>query len=471
MPSAQAAVCVVSPDPDKQQDIKNIVDEIGTYPCLVASSSKQLSEAKQNQQIRLLLLDRALATEELAQFPTLEDDCRLATFGIAKSASVALDSLESVASYQLRQAIARRDLETLFAYLDRTKTTKPREKKRCSHLYRGLVGDSPAITKVRDLIAKVSQSKSTVLITGETGTGKEIVARNIHYQSGQGSAPFVPVNCSAIPPDLLESELFGHRKGAFTGALSDREGRFAAATGGTLFLDEIGDMTLSLQAKLLRVLEERVMYRVGCNKPIEMTARVVAATHRDLETCIKEGKFREDLFYRLNVVPITVPPLRERTADIPLLVHELSCRLQREQGITISMTPECIRELQSCNWAGNVRELANLVERLGVFSPNGIADVKDLPEQYKNRESFTGSDVYVGLRVAEHEQMPQILTEDGLDLKEFLRSTETELIRQALECSGGTISQAANLLNIGRTTLSEKVKRLGLTDFVMGTNL
>jgi len=469
MSGEQAAICVISPDPDKQQTIKKMVDEIGAYPCVVASSSNQLSKAREQKEIRLVLLDRATDSRELAQLSPLDDDCSLATFGIARDASGELDSLESVASYQLRQRVARRDLQTLFAYLDRTiKSRQEPEKNRSSHLYRGLVGDSAAITRVRELISRVSQSKSTVLLTGETGTGKEIVARNIHYQSNKGSAPFVPVNCSAIPADLLESELFGHRKGAFTGALSDRIGRFAAAADGTLFLDEIGDMSLSLQAKLLRVLEERVMYRVGCNKPIEITARVIAATHRDLEKCIEEDKFREDLYYRLNVVPITVPPLRERTEDMPLLVHELSCRLQREQGITISMTPQCIRLLQRCGWPGNVRELANLVERLGVFNPNDVVDVADLPARYASGRSDRGSEQPSRPHLAEHESLPQILTEDGLDLKEFLRSTEAELIRQALNFSNGTISQAANLLHIGRTTLSEKVKRLGLGALVTG---
>ena len=469
MPVQEAAVCVISPDPDKQETVKKMVDEIGAYPCMVASSSKQLIKAKKDRKVRLVLLDRAIETDELDRLPPLEEDCSLATFGIARNASAALDSLESTASYQLRQSVARRDLETLFAFLDKkAKTKQDSAQNRSSHLYRGLVGDSAAISIVRDLIGRVSQSRSTVLLTGETGTGKEIVARNIHYQSTQGSAPFVPVNCSAIPADLLESELFGHRKGAFTGALSDRSGRFSAAANGTIFLDEIGDMSLSLQAKLLRVLEERVMYRVGCNKPIEISARVIAATHRDLAKRIEEDRFREDLFYRLNVVPINVPPLRERIDDIPLLVHELSCRLQREQGITISMTPECIRRLQRCDWPGNVRELANLVERLGVFNPNGIVDAAELPQQYRSSSSHRSSDETGRPQLPEHEPLPQILTEDGLDLRGFLRSTEAELIRKALSFSNGTISQAAVLLQIGRTTLSEKVKRLGLGDLVTG---
>ena len=276
----------------------------------------------------------------------------------------------------------------------------------------------------------------------------------------------MPVNCSAIPPDLLESELFGHRKGAFTGALSDREGRFAMAAGGTLFLDEIGDMTPALQVKLLRVLEERLIYRVGCNKPISMTGRLVAATHRNLEECIESGTFREDLFYRLSVVPITVPPLRERKEDIPSLARELSFRLQRDQGITIDFSSAAVDCLKAYDWPGNVRELANLVERLAVTYPNGTADVADLPERYRKATESSAIKGFDGPGVPSHSLTPQFLPEDGIDLKDFLQSTEATLIRQALDHSGGTVSHAAKILNIGRTTLTEKVKRLGLLDHV-----
>ena len=280
----------------------------------------------------------------------------------------------------------------------------------------------------------------------------------------------MPVNCSAIPADLLESELFGHVKGAFTGALSDREGRFAAAADGTLFLDEIGDMTPALQVKLLRVLEERIIYRVGCNEPISMTCRLVAATHQNLEERIRDATFREDLFYRLNVVPVTVPSLRERKDDIPLLARELSCRLQRDQGISIDFTAAALDRLQAYEWPGNVRELANLVERLAVTFPNDTADIADLPDKYRNAITIGTDNTFNGQRVLSHSLSPELLPEDGIDLKSYLKSTEVTLIRQALDHSNGTMSQAARILHVGRTTLTEKVKRLGLSNYVKGTS-
>lgn len=331
-------------------------------------------------------------------------------------------------------------------------------------LCRGLVGNSDAVRQLRELIPKIASSRANILISGETGSGKEIVARNIHHHSNQSAGPFVPINCSAIPPELLESELFGHKKGAFTGATADRDGRFAFAADGTLFLDEIGDMSPALQVKMLRVLEERVIYPVGCNKSIPMTARLVAATHRDLEQCIEDGSFREDLYYRLNVVPVAVPPLRQRKEDIAQLVVELGHRLQREQGVTVELTPAAIARLEAHDWPGNVRELANLVERLGVIHPNGTADVADLPPRYRfasGQDDDLSLDGHVkralGLRTHE-------LPVEGIDLKDYLKSTETALIRQALDASNGAITQAAGLLHIGRTTLTEKVKRLGITD-------
>ena len=333
-------------------------------------------------------------------------------------------------------------------------------------LYRGLVGESPAIRQLRDLIVKVAPSRSNVLISGETGSGKEIVARNIHYLSAQREGRFVPINCSAIPPDLLESELFGHKKGAFTGATTDRDGRFMFAAEGTLFLDEIGDMSPALQVKLLRVLEERVIHRVGCNEPIPMTARLVAATHRDLEQSVSDGAFREDLYYRLNVVPVSVPPLRERKDDIALLAGELGKRLKRDHGVTVSLTPRAADTLRGHDWPGNVRELANLIERLAVIHPDGTADVGDLPERYRH-DPAPGSEIRYGTQELPCPgSAPDLLPEGGINLRDYLKSTEAALIREALSHCNGTVTQAASLLSIGRTTLTEKVKRLGLSDYI-----
>ncbi|GAL33175.1 flagellar regulatory protein FleQ [Vibrio maritimus] len=225
-------------------------------------------------------------------------------------------------------------------------------------LFRSLVGQSSGIQEVRHLIEQVSGSEANVLILGESGTGKEVVARNIHYHSSRRKGPFVPVNCGAIPPDLLESELFGHEKGAFTGAITARKGRFELAEGGTLFLDEIGDMPMPMQVKLLRVLQERVFERVGGTSVIKANVRIVAATHRDLESMIQETQFREDLYYRLNVFPIEMPSLRERKEDIPLLLQELLARMEAEGGQPICFAPRSINSLMEHDWPGNVRELA-----------------------------------------------------------------------------------------------------------------
>ncbi len=326
-------------------------------------------------------------------------------------------------------------------------------------LFRSLVGSSSTIRQVRQLMEQVVGSDVTVLITGESGTGKEVVARNLHYHSPRREKPFVPVNCGAIPAELLESELFGHEKGAFTGAISARQGRFELAQGGTIFLDEIGDMPLAMQVKLLRVLQERSFERVGSNKSIEANIRIIAATHRDLEAAISKGDFREDLYYRLNVYPIEMPALRARSEDIPLLINELMARLESQNRDTFRLLPKAIKALCQYPWPGNVRELANLVERLAILYPNGIVDANNLPKKFKTNE----------MQAEEVQEEKEILFADvsampsgGIDLKEHMIKTELSLIRHALEESGGVVARAANFLNMRRTTLVEKMKKYGM---------
>lgn len=343
---------------------------------------------------------------------------------------------------------------------------------RSSLLFRSLVGISQAVSNVRGLIEQVADSEANVLILGDSGTGKEVVARNLHYHSDRKDKPFVPVNCGAIPPDLLESELFGHEKGAFTGAISARQGRFELANGGTLFLDEIGDMPLAMQVKLLRVIQERVFERVGSNKSISANVRIIAATHRNLEGEISEGRFREDLFYRLNVFPIEVPALAQRIEDIPLLLEELIVRMENNKRGSLRLTTAAISALQQYEWPGNVRELSNLVERLLIMFPNGVVDVNDLPEKYRRDidVSFTAiatdnksSDV--PQRVVSHivNQVGQDnLPEEGIDLKAHLLSLESSLIKQALNETNGVVAHAAQRLNMRRTTLVEKMRKYGL---------
>ncbi|MDH5801317.1 MAG: sigma-54 dependent transcriptional regulator [Gammaproteobacteria bacterium] len=333
-------------------------------------------------------------------------------------------------------------------------------------LFRSLVGNSRGIRSVRNLIEQVASSDATVLILGESGTGKEVVARNLHYHSSRRNKPFVPINCGAIPAELLESELFGHEKGAFTGAISSREGRFEMAEGGTLFLDEIGDMPLTMQVKLLRVLQERTFERVGGAKQITVDVRVIAATHRNLEEMIEEEKFREDLYYRLQVFPIEMPPLRDRVDDIPLLVNELIARLEHENRGSVRFTPAAILALCQYKWPGNVRELSNLLERLVIMYPYGVVDVHDLPEKFRpisvnSNESDTP--VTFEPNLAPMESVPlSRLPKDGIDLKDHISNLECSLIKQALEEAGGVVAHAAKRLNMRRTTLVEKLRKYGL---------
>jgi sigma-54 specific flagellar transcriptional regulator A len=342
---------------------------------------------------------------------------------------------------------------------------------RSLELFRSLVGSSNGVRRVRRLIEQVADTDATVLILGESGTGKEVVARNIHYQSSRRYKPFVPLNCGAIPSELLESELFGHEKGAFTGAISARRGRFEMAEGGTLFLDEIGDMPLTMQVKILRVLQERVFERVGSNKSVAANVRIIAATHANLEEAIGAGRFREDLYYRLNVFPIEMPPLRERAEDLPLLINDLVSRLEHEKRGSIRLTPQVVKALTQYPWPGNVRELANLIERLVILYPNGVVDVQDLPDKYRTQESLQelGGEVDLDFfgPVMPHQRIPR----EGLDLKDYLGQLEYMLIRQALDEADGIVAQAAKRLKMGRTTLVEKMRKYdirrpdGTTDF------
>ncbi|MFC3909647.1 sigma-54 dependent transcriptional regulator [Legionella dresdenensis] len=333
------------------------------------------------------------------------------------------------------------------------------------HSANSLVGNSKAIRQVRRLIEQVADTEASVLILGESGTGKEVVARNIHAYSSRANKPFIPINCGAIPGELLESELFGHEKGAFTGAITTRQGRFELANGGTLFLDEIGDMPLAMQVKLLRVLQERSFERVGSNKNIGVDVRIIAATHRNLDQAITEGKFREDLFYRLNVFPIEVPPLRDRIEDLHLLFNELVSRIEIENRPGVRILPSALDVLSHYHWPGNVRELANLVERLTILFPRGIVDTEDLPIRFRcvnetNINGIGGNERESLLQAFNQETNPSI---DGIDLKEHLVRTELAIISQVLEEYDWVVAHAANHLNMRRTTLVEKMRKYGLT--------
>ncbi|HKN18841.1 MAG TPA: sigma-54 dependent transcriptional regulator [Dissulfurispiraceae bacterium] len=317
-----------------------------------------------------------------------------------------------------------------------------------------IIGNSPAIRRIYELMAKVSCCQSTVLMSGESGTGKELVARSIHLNSDRADRPFVPVNCGAIPADLLESELFGHEKGAFTGAVATRIGRFELADGGTILLDEIGEMPQLLQVKLLRVLQERSFERVGGIRTISVDVRIIAATNQNLEAAVKEGRFREDLFYRLNVIPIEIPPLRQRVDDIPLLCSFFIEKYSKKFGRNpITVTGEAAKVFAGYSWPGNVRELENAIERLLVLKDNDMVTPSDLPER------MTGKRIPELPHIEDDDNNPFV---SGLDLNAAIEGYEKRLILHALELHSGVKSQAAKYLNINRTTLIEKMKRLNL---------
>ncbi len=334
------------------------------------------------------------------------------------------------------------------------------------NMFRSLVGTSAEVQRIRQIMGQVADKEVTVLITGESGTGKEVVARNLHMNSRRCGKPFVPINCGAIPPELLESELFGHEKGAFTGAIAARVGRFELAEGGTLFLDEIGDMPLPMQVKLLRVLQEHCYERIGGTRTIHTDVRIFAATHKNLETMIEAGTFRQDLYYRVNVFPIEMPALRERADDIPFLLNELISRLEHEKRGSVRFNSSAIASMCRHPWPGNVRELANLVERMAILHPHGIVGVHDLPPKFRH----LAEDEIVSLESLPLLQAPlpsdpragspqALLPLNGLDLKQYLANLERDLIEQALNDSGGIVARAADRLNIRRTTLVEKMRK------------
>ncbi|MGD9764898.1 MAG: sigma-54 interaction domain-containing protein [Candidatus Binatia bacterium] len=308
-------------------------------------------------------------------------------------------------------------------------------------------GNHPVMEKILSICQRVAATDSTVLIMGESGTGKELIARYIHAHSRRANQPFIAVNCGAIPPDLLESEMFGHERGAFTGAVGARMGMFQLANGGTIFLDEIGEMTMTLQVKLLRVLQEREIRPVGSDRSVKVDVRVIAASNRDLASEVEKGRFREDLFYRLQVIPILLPPLRERRSDIPVLVHHFLDKYNaKHEARRCQVADDAMVHLWEYDWPGNVRELENLIERMVVLSEDGVIRVDSLPA---NIRSF----------ISEKKIPRPTLTEEGIDLNRAVEEFEYRLIDEALRRTKGNKQAAARLLGLKRTTLVAKLRR------------
>lgn len=356
-----------------------------------------------------------------------------------EGAELAASALDLARPWKIDLPLQRAQLATLLRRASRYSGQERRQR---------ITGSSASIRSVRQLIEQVAEFDTNVLITGESGTGKELVARTIHALSDRKDRPFVPINCGAIPAELLESELFGHDKGAFTGAIASRTGRFELAEGGTLFLDEIGDMGVDMQVKLLRVLQEKSYERVGSNKLRHANVRIVAATHKDLPAAVTAGDFREDLYYRLNVFPIEMPPLFKRASDLPQLLDELLLVHAGETLGELRISPDALGVLAKYRWPGNIRELSNLVERLAIVKPSGTIEVDDLPAKYRvaNQDtSCNDNDVSTAMQMTE------------ANLKQQLQSIEQSLISQAMQSTNGVVAKAARLLNMQRTTLLEKI--------------
>ena len=469
-------VLVLCDDASRCRDIATILEFIGEEQVVSGESAQQLLAEADREQLDTLSVAIINGEEGSAE------NAVKAVCGVEDGLPILLignPEFNGLSEQEQSRIIARLDwplnytkfVDSLYraqVFRDQFARSRERGQQRSVQLFRSLVGTSRSVQQVRQLMEQVADKDVSVLITGESGTGKEVVARNLHYHSPRRDRPFVPVNCGAIPAELLESELFGHEKGAFTGAITARIGRFEMAEGGTLFLDEIGDMPLNMQVKILRVLQERTFEKVGSNRTQSADVRVIAATHKNLEDMIEGGEFREDLYYRLNVFPIEMPPLRERVEDIPLLINELIARMEKEKRGSLRMNSAVIMSLCRHDWPGNVRELANLVERLAIMHPYGVIGVQELPKKFRYVDDIdenrpvedsgmpSGVPGLVGL------DAPALLPVNGIDLKDYLANLEKQLIQQALDEAGGVVARAAEKLRIRRTTLVEKVRKHGL---------
>ncbi|HCW91928.1 MAG TPA: sigma-54-dependent Fis family transcriptional regulator [Marinobacter sp.] len=469
-------VLVLSADDRRRQDIVTILEFVGEEQVEAAADpGTLLSGLEDPSEVQAVIIngEEEAAEGHIAEICSVDKGLPVLVVGDPELSGLAGESAARIIARMEWPLNYTKFVDSLYraqVYRDQYTRSQVRGSRRGVQLFRSLVGTSRKVQQVRQLMEQVADKDVSVLITGESGTGKEVVARNLHYHSSRRDKPFVPVNCGAIPAELLESELFGHEKGAFTGAITSRVGRFEMAEGGTLFLDEIGDMPLNMQVKILRVLQEKTYEKVGSNRTQTADVRIIAATHKNLEDMIGSGDFREDLYYRLNVFPIEMPALRERVEDIPLLINELISRMEKEKRGSLRMNSAVIMSLCRHDWPGNVRELANLVERLAIMHPYGVIGVQELPKKFRYVDDIdenrpvedtgmpSGIPGLVGL------DAPALLPVNGIDLKDYLSNLEKQLIQQALDEAGGVVARAAEKLRIRRTTLVEKVRKYGLRE-------
>ncbi len=446
-------ILVVDDDSSLRKVVKMQLEEAG-YGVSVATDGEQAWSMLKESEPQLVITDLRMPTTGLELLRRITKEGMQTTvivvtaFGTIETAVEAMrmgayDYVTKPIDFEALVLIVHRAIERQ-NLIEEVRTLRSAMDQRYG--FEKIVGHSKSFLHVLDQAARVSQRDTTVLIQGETGTGKELIARAIHHNSRRNSRPFVAINCGAIPKELVESELFGYSRGAFTGALTNKAGRFEAADGGTLFLDEVGDLPLDAQVKLLRVLQEGELHKLGANNPIKVDVRVIAATHRNLSAMVEDGTFREDLYYRLAVVPLRVPPLRERREDIPELVDALFKRARDRHGLhDVRLEAAVYQRLAPLRWPGNVRQLENLLERLLVLSSSDLITVQDLPDELSPASPSTAM------------IWPE-LPEDGISLE----SVERELIGRALEKFAGNQTQAARFLDISRRTLIYRMEKHGL---------
>ena len=454
-------VLVVDDEALYRSAIERILRRVG-YGVLMAPDAVEALQLVTAEHIDLVLCDIQMpginGLELVRQIPELQPDLPCIVMTGYSTPENSIEALQAGAYWYLEKPFEQERLDVVRRLVAqaiehgrlKSENRLLQRQLRSKHKFDSIIGKSDSLARTLSVVERIADTESTVLITGESGTGKELVARALHYNSRRAERMLVTVNCGAIPEELLESELFGHVKGAFTNAISHRDGRFTVAHGGTIFLDEIGDMSPNLQVKLLRVLQERTFEPVGSSKTMKVDVRVIAATHQNLPALIKKGRFREDLYYRLNVLPVEVPALRDRIDDLPLLIHHFLDLARNERNPRIDgISDEAMQRMMDYDWPGNVRELENLTERLSVLVGGGDIEVQDLPEHIRAEPTIQAW----ALRVPS----------SGLDFNMVVGRFESDLIEQALEHTHWNKNRAAGLLGLNRTTLIEKIKKRGIT--------